>query len=163
MATVIYTPGTAVIFKSTGGVLLTPTSVTSGAGRISDRVDLGSPTVSAIWAWDCSVKTSAAATIGRTLRLFWAGASASTGTAGTDGLYSESDQAISALDRLRNLNPMGIVVADTTSNPGTFVGSGLVEIRRRYIQAAFWNDLNATLSATATDFTLTLTPVPDSF
>lgn len=164
MTDILYNPGTALTFKSSGGsAVLTPTSVTTGAGRISARYDRGSGALPSWYQWDCTVKTAAAATIGRALRLYWAGANASTGAANTDGGFSESDQAVSSADLLRNLQPMGLVVADTTANPGTFVSRGLVEIRNRYIQVAFWNDLNATLSSTATDLVITLTPVPDSF
>ena len=163
MTDILFNPGTPIIFKSTGGVLLTPTSITSGAGRISDRHDRGAGALPLEYEWKCEVKTAAAATIGRTLRLFWIGSSAATGATGTDGRFSHSDAVLGAQDLLRNLNPMGIVQADNTSNPGTFVGRGICFLTARYIQAAIWNDLNATLSATATDFTLTLTPIPMSF
>lgn len=163
MTDILINPGTPIIFKSTGGVLLTPTSITSGAGRISDRADRGATTKPLEYEWECIVKTAAAATIGRTLRLFAIQSSAATGAAGTDGGFSHSDAVLGSIELLRNLTPIGIVQADTTANPGTFTGRGFCWLTARYIQAAIWNDLNATLSATATDFTLTLTPIPSSF
>lgn len=163
MTDILFNPGTPIVFKSSGGVLLTPTSITNGAGRISDRHDRGAGAKPLEYEWECSVKTAAAATIARTLRLFLIGSSAATGAAGTDGQFSHSDAALSAQDLLRNLTPIGLVQADTTSNPGTFTNRGFCFITARYIQAAIWNDLNATLSATASDFTLTLTPIPPSF
>lgn len=165
MAIVLYTPGTPIVFSSsgTGGAVLTPTSVTNGAGRISARHDRGAGAIEAMYEWHASLVTATAPTLGRTLRFFWAGANASTGAANTDGRFSETDQAISSIERLRNLHSMGQVQADINSNPSTLVGRGLVEIRTRYIQAAFWNDLNCSLSGTAADLVLTLTPVPDSF
>ena len=164
MSTVLYLPGTPILFAPVSyDALLSAVSITNGAGRLSARHDRGSGALPARYAWDCRLETAAAATIGRALSLYWAGATAATGGTTCDGSFSESDQAISSVELLRNLRPMGIVQADTTANPGIFGGSGIVHITRRYIQCGFWNNLGATLSGTNTKFVLTLTPIPDSW
>ena len=154
-------PGTALSFKSSGGdATITPTSVANGAGRLSARLDRGSASQPIVYRWWCRVKTASSATVGRTLRLYLACSETSTGSVDTDGTFDETDQAVSTEDRYRNCLMLGVVQADQAAT-GSFVASGLVEIRARYVQIGFFNDLNAALSGTASDFECRLIPQPD--
>ena len=152
---------TPITVKSSGGdATITPTSVANGAGRISSRYDRGATSKPALYRLTCRFKTTASATLGRTLRLYAITADAATAGTYTDDTWTETDQAVSSEDLLRNSWPMGVVVCNAAS-VGPFAGSGLVEIRSRYVQFAFFNDTAQSMSATAGDFELVLTPVPD--
>ena len=154
-------PGTVLTIQSSGGdAVITPTSVSNGAGRISARLDRGAGSVPALYRWHCHFKTGASATVGRTLRLYLICSDSATGSAGTDGTFSESDQGVSSEDLLLNGQPISPVRVDQATT-GPFNSSGLLEIRARYVQVAFWNDSAQAMSSTPADFAFTLTPEPD--
>lgn len=152
--------GTAFTIKSSGGdAVITPTSVTTGAGRISARLDLGAFPRTEWFEVVAIFKTASAATAGNQIRIYAIGADAATGqgsTAYTDGYFSESDAAVSDEDTLRNGKQIGTVQADDTT---VFQVTLEFSHTRRYLQLGFWNASGQTLSGTATDCLFIVTPL----
>lgn len=159
MANKIYVaPETAISFKASGGdVTFTPQNVANAAGRISAQWDRGAGSKPARYVWRAHTKAGAALAIGATLEIYFA---TSDGT-DVDGNQSTSDAAFAAADKRRNLQFVGTVVADSTTNGEVQIGSGVIEIFTRYLSVVWWNNLGQTLTNTAGDHTFTLTPVPD--
>lgn len=151
-------PETAITFKSTGGtVTFTPTSVANGAGRISDQHDRGSGSKPGRYRWRARTKFASALTVGNLMQIYLA---TSDGTY-VDGNLGTSDAGLSAVDKLRNLRPVGNVEADSTSSGEVQIASGIVWIYERYVSVVWWNAALIALSATAGDHEFTLEPIPD--
>jgi len=149
---------TPIVFKSSlGDVTFTPTSVANGAGRISARWDRGAGSKPSLYKWRVHTKAAAALAVGTPLEVYLA---TSDGT-DEDGNLGTADAAFASADKRRNLQYVGAINADSITNGEVQIASGLVEIRDRYVSVVWWNALGQALSATATDHTFTLTPVPD--
>lgn len=159
MANKVYAaPETAISFKSSGGdVTFTPTSVANGAGRISAQWDRGTGSKPMRYKWRAKTKAGAALAVGTQLEIYF---STSDGTI-QDGNQSTSDAAFAAGDKRRNLQPVGVIEADSTSNGEPQYASGVVWIFDRYVSVVWWNALGQALSGTAGDHEFTLTAVPD--
>lgn len=162
MANKIYAiPETTVSFKSAAGdVLFTPTSVANAAGRISAQWDRGAGAKPQIYKWRAKTKAAAALAVGTVLEIYLSTGDFATG-GNQDGNQSTADAAFAAADKRRNLQFVGVVVADSVTNGEVQIGSGTVGIRDRYVSVVWWNALGQALSATAGDHEFTLTPVPD--
>lgn len=158
MASKVYNaPETAITFKASGGtVVFTNTSVANAAGRISAQWDRGAGSQPGLYKWRATTKAGAALVVGNVLEIYFA---TSDGTI-EDGNQSTSDAAFSATDKRRNLQPVGTIVADSTSNGEVQNGSGVVEILDRYVSVVWWNALGQTLSGSAGDHIFTLTAEP---
>ena len=151
-------PETAITFKSSGGIVtFTPTSVANGAGRISAQWDRGAGSKPTRYKWRVKTKAAAALVVGTELEIYFA---TSDGTI-VDGNQGTADAAVSAADKRRNLQPVGTIRADSTSNGEVQHGSGIVWIFDRYVSVVWWNALGQALSGTAGDHEFILTPVPD--
>ncbi len=150
--------GSQITFKSSAGtVTFTPTSVATGAGRISARWDRGAGSLPARYKWRAVTKAGAALTVGNQMEIYL---STSDGTY-ADGNQSTSDAAFTSTDKRMNLQPVGAVVADSTSNGEVQVASGEVVIKDRYVSVVWWNLLGQSLSGTAGDHVFILQPVND--
>lgn len=149
-------PGSANTFKSSGGtVVWTPTSLASGAGRMSAMLDLGTSPRSKSFGWRLVIKPGATRVVAEAVRIYLI-----TGD-GTnyDNSDGTADAAVSALDKLRNVMNIGVTQID--KNAADFMdASGEVELVDRYVAVAIWNATANSLSTTATDFVFTLWPTP---
>lgn len=158
MANKIYNaPETAITFKGSGGtVAMTWASVANGAGRRSAQWDRGAGSKPGLYKWRCTTKAAAALAVGTVLELWLA---TSNGT-DVDGNQGATDASFTATDKRKNLQYVGSVIADSTSNGEPQIGSGLVEIYDRYVSVVAWNALGQALSSTESDHVFELTPVP---
>lgn len=158
MANKIYNaPETPITFKSSGGtVVFTPQNVSNGAGRISAQWDRGAGSKPGLYRWRARTKAAAALSVGTVLEIY---AVTSDGTT-VDGNFGTADAAVSASDKRRNLEPIGSIVADSTTNGEVQQSSGLIEIHERYFSVMWWNALGQALTNTAGDHEFILTPVP---
>src|ERR1043165_3027032 len=97
---------TAVTWKSSGGTeLMTPTSLASGAGRQGALHDFGTGARSRRGVLRVWFKPGATRVVGQLVRIY---------IAGGDGTHYDNDDgtgdiAVSSIDKLRNLNPVGPV------------------------------------------------------
>lgn len=155
---VYYAPGTPVTFKASGGtVTFTPQNVATSAGRISAQWDRGAGSLPALFRWRAKTKAGAALAIGAKLEIYLV---SSDGTI-VDGNLGTSDAAFSAADKRINLQCIGTINADSTSNGEPQQASGFVEIRERYVSIVWFNMFAQTLTNVAGDHEFILTPVPD--
>lgn len=155
---IYYTPGTVVTFKASGGdVTFTPTSLASGAGRISAQWDRGSGSQPFLYVWRAATKAAAALALGAQLNIYFATGDGSV----VDGNLGTSDAAVSSSGKLNNLWYVGSISADTTSVESQYA-SGICEIRARYVSLIWFSSLGQALSGTAGDHWFSLTPVPDT-
>lgn len=150
------TEATKVFAASGGDAVFTPTSLANGAGRISAQLDLGAPPKAGEYRWLARARCAVAPTIGTTLRVYLV----TSDGAYADGAFAATDAAIASEDALRNATLLGVVVCDAASTTKDFVRSGLLYLRARYVQVAWWNATGQALSATAADMAFSLTPVP---
>lgn len=151
-------PETAIVFKSSAGdVVFTPTSVADQAGRISAQWDRGAGSKPSLYRWRAKTKAAAALTAGNVLEIW---AATSDGTI-EDGNQSTADAAFATASKRNNLQYVGVIVADSTTNGEVQQGSGYLMIRDRYVSIVWWNAFGQALSSTAGDHSISLTPVPD--
>lgn len=148
----------AITWRNSGGTaVLTLTSVASGAGRQGALRDLGTAARARVYEWRAFVKFATTPVVGEVVKIYL---KTSDGT-NPDNDDGDTDAAVSAEDKLRNLHYIGSIVVDEASATPTFVGSKTVEINARYVAPVFWNATADALSATAADHGFNLKPVPD--
>lgn len=162
MAFTIYiNPGTPIVFRpatvGSSGYNLNVANLAPGAGRLSARVDLGAANRPFLYEWRALLTLASATNVGENIILKLC---TSDGT-NADGGFVSSEQGITLFDSMRNMNFMGSLEIDNPQTITPLVGSGLVQIYSRYVQAAVWNATTASFDSTATGFRITLTPVPD--
>lgn len=152
--------GTAFTFKSTGGsALWTPTSVGTGAGRISTQLDLGAAPRAKWYRWVLLLKLQSG-TVGRSVRPYLVEAS-SAATTYQDGILGVTDAAISSETIVQYAGKLLGPCQVQTNGTAAQVWSGKVRIFPRYVSFLLWNDSGVSLSATATDCEFRLEPVFD--
>ena len=148
---------TAVTWLSSGGTeAFTPTSLASAAGRQGAHHDFTTGSVSRRFAWRAFIKPGATRVVGETVEVY---------LKTSDGTHPDNDDgtgdiALSAADKLRNLQLLGIITIDENAAV-EMVASGVVELLHRWGAPVFYNRSANSLSATATDFGFSMTPVPD--
>ena len=151
-------PESAVVFAPSGGtVTFTPTSLANSAGRVSAQWDRGAGSKPILYRWRAKTKAAAALAIGTRLEIYIATSDGSI----VDGNVGTADAALSSADKRTNLQQIGVIGSDSTSNGETQQASGLVEIRDRYVSVVWYNALGQALTGTDGDHSFSLTPVPD--
>ncbi len=144
-------------WKSSGGTeAFTPTSLASAAGRQGAYHDFGTAARSRLYAWRAVIKPGATRVVGEIVRIYFI---TSDGT-NPDNDDGTGDIAVSAADKLRNLDQIGAIIIDENAAVA-MVAHGFLEVPHRYGAPAFWNASANSLSATAGDFGFFMTPVPD--
>lgn len=158
MANKIYlVPESDVTWLSSGGTeVFTPTSLGAAAGRQGAHHDFGTSARSRRFAWRAFLKPGATRVVGEIVQVF---------LKTSDGSHPDNDDgtgdiAVSAQDKLRNLQLIGVIVIDENAAV-EMVASGDIELSHRYAAPVFWNATANSLSTTATDFGFIMTPVPD--
>jgi hypothetical protein len=148
--------GTGVVFKQTGGnVAFNPVSITNGQVRYSAQYDRGTAPSPNLYNWRARTKTAANPSIGAIMTIYLA---AGDGT-DIDGDIGTGGGLLASVDQLRNIPPIGVVVANYATTTNIYTASGTVEINARYVSVLWRNDLGVALSATAADSVFTLEPL----
>lgn len=134
-------------------------TLSSGAGRQSSQLDLGAGTTarSRLFFWRAYCQAVATPTVGNALEVYL---KMSDGTH-ADNDDGTSDAAVSAQDKLRNLERIGTVQCDEAAANIEFSAHGMVEINERYVQVVWWNALGSALTSDDTESKFVLTPSPD--
>lgn len=157
---VYYAPETVKVFVGSGGdAVITLASLANAAGRISAQLDRGTGSLAAELRWQAKFKVAVAPAIGAGIRVYLITGQDSTTV--LDGGFGTADAAVTPEDMLRNATLIGTVVCDEASNTKSFVRSGLIWVKARYLSIAVWNDSGQALSATSADCEIRLTPEPD--
>jgi len=155
---ILHKPGTARTFASAGDTTFTPKNISSGDARVSAQWDRGAGSLPGLYRWFAKSKSGSAYTVGRGVQIFLSQAKDATDLPGRVGT---SDASIStAADRVRNLQPVGSIIADTTTAGAAIIASGTVFIHSRYVSVLWLNDLGVTLTNTDADHEFVLQPLP---
>lgn len=150
------TRGTAIDFVASGGdAVLTLTSLASDAGRQSAEYDRGAADLDSLYEWRAYCKFATTPVVGETVDIYL---KTSDGTH-DDNDDGASDAALSAEDKLKNLQLLGSIVVDEASATPEFSASGTTTINARYIQVVVENSTADAFSATAADHGVILTPI----
>lgn len=149
------TRGTAIEFTSSSTETLTLTSVASDAGRQSAEHDRGTGDLDHLYEWRAWCKFATTPVVGETVDIY---------LKTSDGTHDDNDDgatdaALSAENKLKNLQYVGSITVDEASTTPEFSASGTVSITARYIQAVVFNSTADALSATATDHGVSFTPI----
>lgn len=142
---------------SGGTATFTPTSLGAAAGRQGELHDLGASARPRRFVWRARIVPGGTRVVGEVIRIYL---KTSDGT-NPDNDDGTGDIAVSSVDKLRNLTPIGAITIDENAAVA-MVASGEIEISARYVGPVFWNATANALSATAGDFGFWLTEVPDA-
>ena len=161
MANEVYiAPGSTTKFASAGDVVFTPTSIASGAMRISAEATLGTTFTTARadeYHWSAQTKWLDTLEVGETLDIYIAEADSD---GDYDGTLTAGDATLSeSTDVLKNLNYVGSIIA-TTATEQIERTSGVVRIKSNKCVVVFHNNATPALSASAGDHEFALTPIP---
>lgn len=151
--------GTALKFNghTSADVAFSMEGVVDGAGRVSAQKDLGSAARAPEYEWYCEALLQATPIQGDVIELYAAGAPGND-SAMISGDVGTTDAALGDIDQVRNLQFLGVLVAeeaDTTK----MVGRGRFEWSSRYLTIVGKNETGATINATDTNFIFNLTPI----
>lgn len=137
-------------------------NLASGAGRQSAQLDLGVAARSRRFRWRAFVQFATAPVLGETIDIYLktAGSSASA-TAHPDNDDGTGEAAVSAEDKLRNLQYLGSIVVDEAVANIEMVASGTIEITARAVQVVFWNNSADGLTNDVDENGFFLTPIVD--
>ena len=146
-------------WRNTGGdAVLTLTSIGAGAGRQGALLDLLATARPTRYEWRFFTKFATAPVVGEIIRIYLKTADGA--QAHPDNDDGTGDAAVSAVDKLRNLKLLGIMVVDEASATPEFVASGSVDIVSEEVAPVIWNGTADGLSATAGDHGFDLVPIP---
>ncbi len=134
----------------------------AGAGVQSAQIDLAVTAHSRLYEWRAFVQFATAPVLGETVDIYLktAGSSASA-TVHPDNDDGTGAAAVSAIDKLKNLQYLKSIVVDEAVQDIEMVASGEVRISARAIQVVFWNAAADALTTDDNENGFMLTPVPD--
>lgn len=161
MANLIYQPlQTAVTWKP---ATQSPTetwevdAIANAAGRQGALHDFTTGSVARRFSWRAYTQCQATPTLGALIRMYWKS---------SDGSHPDNDDgtgdaAVSAEDKLRNLQYLGSIVVDEAAANIEFTKSGWLWMPQRYGAPVLWNASGATLTTDEAEHGFILTPWPD--
>lgn len=156
---IYFNPQAVVTWRSTGGdelFLGTGAPILAGAGRQGALHDFGVASRPRQYHWRAWIKPGATRVPYQAVGIFW-----KTGN-GTvyDNSDANGDQAVSAIEKLANVAPIGTIVIDADATD-EMSAQGIIEHTERWGGPIFWNYTTSSLSGTATDYGFDFGPVPD--
>ena len=137
-------------------------NIAAGAGRQSAHWDRGVGAVPALFAWRAFVQFIANPVIPETVDFYLktSGSDASA-TIHPDNDDGTGSAAVSAEDKLNNLQYLGSIVVDEAVLDKPMVASGTVYITARGVNVVMWNSTVDALTNDVDENGFYLTPVPD--
>lgn len=136
-------------------------NLAAGAGRQSAQYDLGEGAVAAQYEWRAFVQFATAPVVGETVDIYLkragSDAAATTHPDNDDGV---AEGAVSAEDKLSNLQWIGCIRVDEAVADVEMVASGEVFIIARAVQVVFWNSTADGLTNDVDENGFMLSPVP---
>ena len=136
-------------------------NLAAAAGVQSAQYDFGVEATAGWYEWRAFVQFATTPVLGEKVDIYLksAGSSASA-TAHPQNDDGTSASAVSAADKLRNLQLIGVLVVDETTADIEMVASGYVFIAARAIQVVFQNSTADALTNDVNENGFMLTPVP---
>lgn len=136
-------------------------NLASGAGHQSDQLDLGEGAIAGWYEWRAFVQFATVPVLGETVDIFLKTAGSSDGaTTHPDNDDGVADGAVSAIDKLNNLQLLGSIIVDEAAQDIEMAASGFVYIFSRAIQVVFWNSTADALTNDVDENGFMLSPVP---
>lgn len=155
--------GVDINWRDSGGDLaMTLASLAGGAGRQGALKDLHadiSTTRSNRFRWRFFCQFNSNPVVGEVVRIY-AKTGNTTDSAAYDNDDGTGDIAVSAEDKLRNLNLIGVLVVDEALSGVEMSVSGVITLDDEDFMPVVWNDTSASLHATAANNGFDLTPLP---
>lgn len=137
-------------------------SLSSGAGRQSDQYDRGVGATPALYEWCAFVQFATTPVLGEEVQIYLkpsgTSASATAHPSNDDGV---SDSAVSAEDKLNNLQWIGSIIVDEAAADIEMVARGFVYLTARAFQVVFWNATADALTSDDNENGFFITPIPD--
>ena len=137
-------------------------NIASGAGRQSAHWDRGVAATPALYEWCAFVQFATAPVLGETVDFYLkpsgSDASATAHPANDDGT---GDIAVSAEDKLRNLQWIGSIVVDEAVADREMVARGAVYLTARGYNVVMWNSTADALTNDVDENGFYMTPIPD--
>jgi hypothetical protein len=137
-------------------------NIASGAGRQSAAWDRGVAAVPALYEWCAFVQFATTPVLGETvdfyLKPMGSDASATAHPANDDGTTSA---AVSAEDKLNNLQWIGSIVVDEATADVEMVARGVVYLTARGYNIVMWNSTADALTNDDDENGFYMTPIPD--
>lgn len=161
MANEVYiAKGTALLINGEAGADydFTVEGLSSGAGRVSEQIDLGAAPRPEEFEWSCELQWAATPNQYGTLDLYIAGAPDHDSTQ-IDGDIGATDAGLSDIDMLRNLRYIGSVVSENSAANEKCVTSGRFRHTMRYLSIVAVNNGGSTTHATDSNFRFDLRPI----
>lgn len=160
MATDFYIDhGTTIVFGSEVGddVAWSTENISNGAGRQATLYDLGADGTARPEAYRYRFHTQAQAspTAGNSCELYM---KTSDGTH-PDNDDGATDAAVSASNKLKNLDVLKPAICDEAAANIEFVSKGIIRLPHRYCAPVLWNALGSAITNDAAETKLHLTPI----
>ena len=152
-----------ITWLDTGGdALLTLTSLAAGAGRQGARHDFGAITTARahLFDWVFFMQFATQPVVDESVRIYWKGYHQAGSHAMNDD--GNSDAAVSAEDKLKNLIYLGALIVDEASATPEFAAFNKgdpIWLPHQFGMPVFWNETADAFSATAADHGFILTPI----
>ncbi len=136
--------------------------IASGAGRQSAQWDRGVGATAALYEWTAFVQFATEPVLAETVSIYLkpsgTSASATAHPANDDGT---GDAAVSAIDKLNNLQLIGVISVDEAAADIEMVARGVVYTTARAYQVVFWVNGADALTTDENENGFFLTPIPD--
>jgi hypothetical protein len=154
-------PGTQVVFADTGGtVTFTQSNKATNTGQISAQYDKGAGAQPSLWEMRCFLSFTGTLTAGQVASYYIATADTNAAT-NVDGTLAITNTALTAVDKLRNLLPVGNLLIDQTVQNTTMVASFRnIYLPQRYFSIVMWNFTSISTETSTTKHKCIMTPVP---
>ncbi len=168
MANLVYqNPETTIWFVPAGAAqaedyILELDTLAAGAGIQSAHWDRGVAAQPAMYEWACFVQFATPAVLNETVSIYLkpsgTSASATAHPANDDGTGAG---AVSAEDKLNNLQLIGVISVDQAAQDIEMVARGVVYLTARGYNVVIFNDSADALSADEDENGFYMTPIPD--
>ena len=158
---ILQIPEPAITWLATGGTNdFTPTSLAVDAGHQGALHDFGASAHARRYTWRAWCKFASAPTVGDIVEVYWKSSDLIT-LGHPDNDDGTGDIALSAEDKLRNLQPLGVIQVDEALTTVEMVGHRSMFVDSRYGGPVFFNRTSVALSATAADMGFQLIAMVD--
>jgi len=149
---------TAVTWRGSGGSeLITLASLGAGVGRQGALHDFGAGARAREGMWRAFIRWNTAPSLGEIVRIYWKT---------SDGMNPDNDDgtgdiSVSNENKLKNLQLIGVIIADEALANIPSVAHGIIDMPHRHGGPVFWN-ASATdiLHSTAANHGFDITPIP---
>lgn len=129
----------------------------AGAGRQGERQDFSTAAIAQEYEWRFFCQFNSAPVLGELVYIY---GKASDGTYPANDDGSTGNIAVSAIDKVRNLELLGAIEVDQTSTAALMATYGRFKLPSRYFQPVIWNATIDALSNSSSHSGFIMNPAP---